>query len=178
MSKKPVRSRCLVIDASVAGAAGPMGARHPSAASCRDFLVAVRGLGHRMAWSPAVKAEWERRQSAFALQWRVSMTNLNKLRHVKDEPVEELREAIEGDSEDKHVAAIMRKDAHLIEAALATDSRLASLDEAARGHFGRLAATLDSLRRVNWVNPADVREQVVKWLQEGAPLERSRRLGP
>src|SRR5437868_1270443 len=139
MSKKKIRTCCLVIDASIAHAAGTLESRDPTGMHCRDFLMTVRGVCHRMAWSEAIAAEWNEHQSSFAAQWLVCMMNITKLRPVKDELSEELREAIE-DSEDPNVVAIMLKDAHLIEAALATDSRLAALDETARGHFSRLAA--------------------------------------
>ena len=178
MSKKRARTYCLVVDASVARAAGTLKSRHPTGVRCRDFLMAVRGVCHRVAWSEAIKAEWDEHQSLFAGQWRVSMVDLGKLRPVKDEPSEELREAIEDHSKDQNVVAILLKDAHLIEAALATDSRLASLDDTVRGHFGRLAAAFDALRRVLWLNPASEGEEAVEWLETGARAERSRLLRP
>ncbi len=70
----------------------------------------------------------------------------------------------------------MLKDAHLIEAALATDSRIASLDETVRGHFSRLAASFAPLRRIMWVNPVTEGEKAVEWLEAGAKAERARRL--
>jgi hypothetical protein len=176
MSKKKIRTCCLAVDASVAKAAGPLESRHPTGARCRDFLIALRGVGHRIAWSLAIKAEWDKHQGAFAAQWRTSMTDLKKLIPVADELVQELREAIEGHAEDQSVVAIMLKDAHLIEAALATDSRLSSLDENARGHFSRLAATYSDIRPIIWVNPDVAEERGVEWLEDGAPAERFRRL--
>jgi hypothetical protein len=131
-----------------------------------------------MAWSQAIKAEWDKHQSRFAAAWLVTMMNLKKLQPVQDEPLEEPRAAIEEHSHDENVVKIMLKDAHLVEAALATDLRLAALDETARGHFSRLAATLASLRRVIWVNPDREDEQAIDWLEEGARPERGRRLKP
>jgi hypothetical protein len=178
MSKKRTQTRCLALDASVARAAGTLETRHPTGALCRDFLIAVRSVCHRLAWSEAIKAEWDKHQSAFAGQWLVSMMNLQKLRPVRNERFEELREAIEAHSKDENVVAVMLKDAHLIEAALATDFRLASLDDTVRGHFSRLTGKLDSLRRVIWVNPAIEEEQAVEWLENGARSERFRKLKP
>jgi hypothetical protein len=178
MSKMKARPCCLVIDASVGRAAGTLESRHPTGTLCRDFLVQVRGAGYRMAWSRAMRAEWDKHQSTFAAQWLVTMLRLNKLRPVGDDPLDELRAAIEEGAEDQNVAAIMLKDAHLVEAALATDRRIASLDDTVRGHYGRLTRTLASLRRVMWVNPAVEDEQVVEWLEAGARVERSRQLRP
>lgn len=176
MSKKRTPSYCLVIDASIAHAAGTLEARHPTAERCRDFLIAVRGVCHHMAWSRAIKAEWDKHESLFATQWRVTMMNLRKLRPVQDEQSDELRQAIEGHSKDENVTALMLKDAHLLEAAFATDQRVASLDDTVRGHFRRLAAALDALRPVMWVNPAVEEEQAIEWLENGAKAKRSSRL--
>ena len=178
MSKRRAPTCCLVVDASIARAAGTLESKDLTGIRCHDFLVAVRAVCHRMAWNEAIKAEWDKHQSRFAAQWLVIMLNLRKLRAVNDEPLEELRETIEAHSKNPNVVAIMLKDALLIEAALATDSRIASLDETVRGHFRRLAATHEPLRRIVWVNPAIEDEQVVEWLEEGARLEPARRLRP
>jgi hypothetical protein len=166
MSKKKSPTYCFVIDASIAEAAG----------RCRDFLAAVRNICHRMAWSEAISAEWDRHKKGFAVQWLVSLTNLRKLRYVQDETQKELREAIEQQSKDRGTVQKMLDDAHLFEAALATDLRLASLDEKARGHFSGLSATFASLRPIMWVNPDTEGKRAVKWLEEGAKAQRSRRL--
>jgi hypothetical protein len=176
MSKKRAKTYCIVLDASIAHSAGTLETSSPTGMRCRDCLIAVRSVCHRMAWSEAIKAEWDRHQSTFAGQWLVTMMNLKKLRPVKDERLEELRAAIEEHSEDKNVARIMLKDAHLIEAALATDARIASWEDTVRGHYRRLAASHEPLRRIIWVNPASEEEQVIEWLEEGAPAQRSRRL--
>jgi hypothetical protein len=178
MSKKKARTWCFVIDASIARAASSLESRHPTGRNCRDFLIAVRGICHRMAWSEGIKAEWDKHESAFAFQWRLSMMKLNKLRPVKDEMLEDLREAIAAHSEDRNVVEIMVKDAHLIEAAFTTDSRVAALDETVRSHFSRLAATFELLRGVLWVNPATEGEAAIDWLKAGAPAQRARCLKP
>jgi hypothetical protein len=131
-----------------------------------------------MAWSEKIKAEWDKHQSTFAGQWLVSMMAIQKLRTVRDEPVGELREAVQGHSSEEGVVAVMLKDVHLIEAALATDLRVASLDDTVRGHFCRFAGQFAALREVLWVNPAIEEEQAIEWLENGARAERSRKLKP
>lgn len=106
------------------------------------------------------------------------MEKLKKLRTVEGFSSDELREAIRRHSDDVNVVTKMLEDVHLIEAAIATAWRIASLDENARGHFARLAADFDSLRKLVWVNPAIEEEEAVEWLHAGAPNERSRRLKP
>jgi len=104
------------------------------------------------------------------------MRRIGKLRPVQDESLAEFREAIHEHSSDRHVVAKMLKDAHLFEAALATDLRIASLDTNAHDHFGRLAATYDPLRPIIWVDPDTEGEKAVEWLEDGAPAKPSRRL--
>lgn len=175
MSKKKTPSCCLVIDASVSRAAGSLESKHPNGTRCREVLQAVRSICHRMAWSPEIKAEWDRHQSAFARTWLVSMMNLKKLRSVKDAESEPFREAILNHVSEEQVREIIVKDQHLIEAAFATDYRVLSLDETVRGHLGRLASHFEQLRAVIWANP--IREELIDWLEEGAPVEEARQLG-
>jgi hypothetical protein len=176
MSHKRIQSRCLVVDASVARAAGPFESQHPIGAHCRDFLIAIRGICLHVAWSESIKIEWDKHQGSFASQWRVSMMNLKKLRPITNERLELFRAAIAEQSQDNNVAAIMLKDAHLVEAAWACDRRVASLDDTVRGHFRYLASAFDALRTIIWLNPAIEEEQVLEWLKSGAPAQRHRRL--
>src|SRR5438105_13114500 len=91
MSKRKIATCCLVVDASVARAAGSLESTHPTGVLCRDFLVAVRGVCHRIAWTDAIKLEWDKHDSRFARQWRLSMLKLDKLMPVGDGPDLEFR---------------------------------------------------------------------------------------
>jgi hypothetical protein len=176
MSKKNIPTCSIVIDASIAEAAGSVASPPPSAELCREFLMAVRGSGHRLAWSLAIKAEWDRHIRLFAEKWLASMVKLRKVRVVQDEAHELLREAIQTHPNDPFIVSKMLKDAHLFEAALATDRRIASLDDNARRHFGWLAATFAALESILWANPVGEGSAAVDWLENGAPEEQSRRL--
>jgi hypothetical protein len=129
-----------------------------------------------MAWSEAIVVEWSKHTRYFAAQWLVSMRNLRKLRPVQGETIQDLREAIQQHSKNRSVIERMLKDVHLVEAALATDLRIASGDDNARGHFSRLAASFVPLQSILWVNPITEGEQAIKWLEQGAPDKRARRL--
>jgi hypothetical protein len=180
MSKKKIPTCCLVIDASIARAAGSLDSKHPIGVLCRDFLMRVRSVCHRIAWTEPIKLEWDKHASVFASQWRVSMLNLDKrrekLRRLKDAPSSEIRESIQKQCTDGEILAILLKDCHLIEAALETDLRVASLDEQVRRHLAALAAAVETLRPIIWVNPAVAEEEAVEWLEKGAPAEKKRRL--
>ena len=128
-----------------------------------------------MAWNAAIKAEWETHESKFTMAWYVSMFNLGKIRTVGDSSHDDIRDALEA-LPDRGVAAKMSKDVHLIEAALATDERIASLDDNARDHFSRLAVAVEKLQTVHWTNPAVEGEACLEWLEAGAALDANRLL--
>jgi hypothetical protein len=176
MSQKKTTTFCLVIDADIARAAGSLESNHPRGSLCRDFLLRVRGICHRMAWTDAIRNEWEKHRSKFATEWLASMTRLNKLRRIDAQEAAETRDEISESCPDKAIIAKVLKDFHLIEAALATDSRVASLDETARGHFSRLSAGAESLQNIVWINPTIEDEKAVEWLEQGAPLQKKRLL--
>ncbi len=90
---------------------------------------------------------------------------------------EALRGRIEQAAHDTDIAAILLRDAHLIELALAAHERILSLDETARYHYHGVAEEVRELRRICWVNPAIADEAAVEWLTAGAPAERHRKLG-
>src|SRR5207248_3536986 len=111
------RSQRLVIDASVARAAGPQDAVHPTAKLCRDFLLGVLDVCHHAVFSSSITDEWRVHQSGFARQWRVAMFARKKIEQLDDPVNRELRRQIEKTtSDDKHQDAML-KDVHLIEAA-------------------------------------------------------------
>lgn len=65
----------------------------------------------------------------------------------------------------------------LIEAALATDRAVASLDERVRALFRQAADRVGELRAIVWVNPEREEDAPILWLERGAPAEVERMLG-
>jgi hypothetical protein len=104
------------------------------------------------------------------------MNNLRKLRVLPPAGDTTLRDGIAEHAPDENVAAIVLKDCHLVEAALATDRRVAALDDKVRNHLAGLLAAVPPLQSLLWVNPASEEEKVVEWLEAGAPDQKKRRL--
>ena len=73
--------------------------------------------------------------------------------------------------------AIVDKDVHLIEAAIATDRLVTSKDESARGVFKGASDEVVDLQQIVWVNPTRDEETPIDWLQNGARAEVHRMLG-
>jgi hypothetical protein len=172
-----VRSQSLVIDASVARAAGPEVAVHPTAKHCRDFLLGVVEICHRLVFTPAIEAEWNDHQSGFARRWRRSMFAKKKIDRIEVPADETLRRKLEQAAAAEKAKNAMLKDVHLIEAARATGMRVVALDEVVRECFRKAAVSVPPLRKVCWVNPDRQTEAPLPWLQAGAPADDFRMLG-
>lgn len=170
-------SKRIVVDASVARAAGGQDASFPVSKNCRDILLAVLEVCHRVVMTPAINEEWKKHQSNFARAWRVRMEARKKVLREQDLPQEELREKVAAAvPNDKRHEAVL-KDFHMIEAALLTDRRVLSLDEVVRRLLSSAAANVGELRNVLWMNPADDSKEIVAWLARGAPSARTWCLG-
>lgn len=89
---------------------------------------------------------------------------------------EELRNKIEGTATHENEIEAMRKDFHLLDAALATDQSIISLDETVRGCFARATQRVGEIRHIVWVNPDRIEEEPMAWLQNGAPPDVHRQL--
>jgi len=72
----------------------------------------------------------------------------------------------------------MTKDLRLIEAALATDKIVISLDDnTARTLFSRASNKVNELQHIVWVNPDKIEtEKPIEWLKNGAEVESDRLL--
>jgi len=144
---------------------------------CSNFLETLRDLEHRVAVSRALLKEWHDHQTRFAAAWLRSMFARRRVDVVEIQENTSLRDALQQAAPRPRIAAILMKDAHLIELALLVDRRVIALDEEARAHFGRAAKMVPVLRTSCWVNPAGTDEQPLAWLKAGAPDEQDRMLG-
>ena len=86
----------------------------------------------------------------------------------------DLRVKIDALSLDEQTLDIIRKDVHLVEAALKTDHIVISRDEKARTLFQKASEEIGELKRIVWTNPVREEEHVKDWLSKGAKLEKSR----
>lgn len=170
-------SKRLVIDADVAQASGSETATHPRAEHCRDFLNAVLSLNHRMVITEQINNEWKNHQSRFARRWRVSMDARKKIDRIDPSENAELQTKVTTTTNNESEIAALQKDFHLLQAALATDQTVISLDETVRGLFKRASQSVGEIQHIIWVNPdRTAEEQPIDWLQNGALPEPHRQL--
>lgn len=168
-------SKCLVIDATVACAAGFTD--HPTSKNCREFLQTVWKICHRIVLMVEIEDEYKMYQSSWASTWLTTMTSKSKDVHLNLIPDNNLRHDVEEVATNENQRVEMLKDMHLLEAALATDLNVVSLDETARRHFQTAAQIVTTLKPILWVNPDLEEDEAISWLESGAPPEPERRLG-
>ena len=169
-------SKQLVIDADVARASGSETATHPRAEHCRDFLNAVLSLSHRIVMTEKINNEWKNHQSRFARRWRVPMDARKKINRIDPPEDEELQAKVTTTTNNTDEIEAIQKDFHLLQAALATDQTVISLDETVRQLFKQASQQVGEIRNIIWVNPDRTEEQPITWLQNGAPPEPHRQL--
>ena len=166
--------RRLVIDANIAHSAGE--SVHPVSSACRRFLETMLNVGHQVVMTNAIKREWHRHISTYSRRWCRQMYGRRlviKIEIGKDETLRErIHMAVHSDQRET-----VDKDAHLIEAAIATDRLVTSRDEAARTVFGNASDDVRELRNIVWVNPTQADEKPIEWLGNGAMAEEHRQLG-
>ena len=171
-------SKRLVIDADIAGACGSKALPDPRAKHCRDFLNAVLSLSHHAVMTEKISDEWKRHASPFARRWRVSMDARRKIDRIIDPPENEnLCTKIADTARSERQRENIEKDFHFLQAALATEQTITSLDETIRRLFKRASQSVGEIQNIIWVNPnRTAEEQPIAWLQNGAPPEAHRRL--
>ncbi len=170
----------IVVDVSVARAAGASGKPEPEA--CRRALIAMRDFGHRVAMSREVYDEWKKTikrndgqsrsyASLISIQWLTNMRSSNRVEDIVLEANSDLRQrSIQGLQNDPKIsssAGPVAKDFHLVETALRSDHRVLSLDQKMFSHLGNLQEIANEVCAVMWVNPH--RDAAEGWLQAGAP---------
>ncbi len=170
-------SRRLVIDASVARSAGGEKSTFPTSKHCRDFLKSALSICHRVVMTPEIAEEWNKHRSNFARTWRVSMVARKKEIRLSSQHNENLRAKIEVSASSEKNCAAMLKDVHLLEAALATDSVVISLDDIVKNLFSTSCQSVGEIKNIIWVNPDDDRGKTQAWLEKGAKSDKALRLG-
>lgn len=175
MSK--VASRQLVIDADVARAAGNSPDATGASKACRDFLQTVLDVCHHAVWTPAIADEWKRHASRFSRKWRVQMAARRKLDECAPKAVPGLEERVLSANPSGLNPESIRKDLHLVYAALQTAGPVASRDGAIRRRLAIAVPKAPELRALMWVDPANADVRAIEWLGRGAPLEEERMLG-
>jgi hypothetical protein len=168
-----VAPKRIVVDASVAQSAGSGKEPNEFSGPSRDALGCIEKQ-HMAVFNHELFAEWRRHERQFARRWRVKMVSRKKVAFLGDTYDGELREAIAEATSLPSEREAMLKDAHLVEAALATDRIVLSRDERVRKLFGKAAEPIPQIGEIHWANPERIEEAVVAWLSDGARADPKR----
>lgn len=169
-------SKRLVIDTDVIRAAGDIHATKPRAINCRDFLKEVLVKNLSVVLTKEIKDEWKKHSSSFALEWRYSMYARRKVVDINPPQDDALQDKIIGSTDVVAEINAMKKDMHLLHAAMATDNSIISCDESVRTFYAKASQQVGEIRMVIWVNPDRTEEEPIVWLKNGAPPENHRLL--
>jgi len=140
-------SRLVVVDASVVRAAGET--EHPVSSACRNCLMAIRAICHRVALTEPIRKEWGQHMSRFSRKWRRSMAAKQKPIAVISPKRLDLRWAAYSSA----ARTAIKKDKGLLEAALATDHVIITLDDSLKQALAERPDGKDLLRNVQWIHP-------------------------
>lgn len=169
-------SRRLVIDTDVVCSASE--STDSVSSACRIFLKTVLDVGYRVVITDAIWKEWRRHRSGYSSTWLTQMYGRKRVCRIKKEKERDdnLRNRIDQvlPQNQRKLAA---KDVHLIEAAIVADKLVTSREKYARKAFKDASNGVNELKQIVWVNPTCDNEEPIKWLKNGAPDEKRRRLG-
>lgn len=168
----------IVVNASVARAAGGEDATASVSINCTEFLETFRDqTSHHIVMALELSEEWDEHQSNFAAAWLANMIATKRFHYIQLPQNRILHEKIEATASQQKDINAMLKDFHLLGAALATDKTIISLDETIRTLFAQTSQQVSEIRDIIWVNPErTTEEQPIAWLQSGAPPEAHRQL--
>ena len=168
------RTRQFIVDADIMRAVSQNGKE--LATQCLDVLDTILQAGHEVIRTPAIEAEWDKHASDYALRWIVRMQSRRRLIDTAS-----IATGLAGALANLPVPAaeqkIMLKDCHLLEAALASDQRIISKDEAAYYHFYHASVTISQLRTIMWASPVREADACAEWLAAGAKPQTRRKIG-
>jgi len=100
-----------------------------------------------------------------------------KVFRIRVLPIGSLREKIlQQPITSKQREAII-KDFLLLEAALATDQTIISLDDTMRKILKEISANVGQIKDICWVNPDNNEETPLEWVKNGAQPENERKIG-
>ncbi len=169
-------SKVLVVDANILRGAGPKHSVHPSSTACRETLMAIYRICHRVTVTSEIEIEWNKHEGNFARAWRTWMALKGKIISSKSFASNKLKDKIAKCLSESEVATL-EKDMRLLEAALHADGIVISLDDRTKNKLHR-AVEVVALKKVCWENPADDIEKTLSWLESGAKYDRKRCISP
>ena len=146
---KTKRSRLLVIDASVARSAGET--EHPVSSCCRDTLLSIQDICHRIIMTEAIREEWIRHQSRFTRKWFRSMVAKKKVQRSAGTHLNLVGEVLKGLSAGEQEG--LQKDICLVEGACDGDGIVVTRDDQVVKIWQKCQGQFRLAKPITWINP-------------------------
>ena len=157
----------IVIDADIMQSAGT--SEHPHSSNARKVLDFIWSAGHNMVQCAPLKKEYDDHEGSYAATWRARMISKKRWKHWKYQEDSELRDtlvkALPDAISSKEWDVI--KDAHLLEAAAATDLRIVSKDAKALNLFRHSCSVLGIHKSILWGDVTNTPDDVIQWIKDG-----------
>ena len=167
----------IVVNASVATAAGGVNATAAVSINCTVFLETFRDeTSNHIVMTLELSEEWEEHRSNFSATWLANIIARKRFHFIQIQYDRTLFDRIEETTDREKNVKALQKDFHLIQAALAADNTIVSLDENIRMLFAKASQQVGEIRNIVWVNPDQAAENLIQWLKDGAPSEQHRQL--
>jgi hypothetical protein len=145
---KVKHSRLLVVDASVACSAGET--EHPVSSCCRNALLSIRDICHRVIMTEPIRSEWDRHKSRFTRKWFMSMV-AKKIQRSMGMRVDLAERALTGLSATEQES--LEKDLCLIEAACDGDGIVVTRDDEVVKIWQKCQGQFHLAKPITWINP-------------------------
>jgi hypothetical protein len=142
-------SRLLVVDACVARSAG--GTEHPQSSCCRDALLAILTICHRVVMTEAVQEQWNDHRSRFARKWLTSMWAKKKVHRcegIQLPHVDKACDVLSATEQDR-----LREDLLLVEAACVGDGIVVTRDDVIQAIWHKCHDRFGLSKPIKWINP-------------------------
>lgn len=151
---------------------------NPTSLRCREVLQTMLVYCHRVVLSGDVNRELRTHASLFGRLWLSSMTAKKKLVLLTNSVAYvELYGRMEACFNESSQQEAVFKDFHLVVAALDSDKIVITRDKRLRDLLEAAADQVEELRSLTFANPDATQEEIVAWLNRGAPAENNRLLG-
>lgn len=118
---------------------------------CRDALLSILSICHRLVMTEAIQEEWHRHEQAFTRKWLVVMYARKKVHRCEAVRLRHLDKACEGLSTSEQDG--LRKDLCLIGAACAGDGIIVTRDDVIQAIWYKCHDRLAVPKPIMWINP-------------------------
>lgn len=160
--------RCLVVDTNIIRAAGGADAGNARSIHCRTTLEAIYKICHSVMVTDPIRIEWNKHSSNYALTWQVNMESRGKINRERLLPDLDLENRIIQYFNGYNERQAVSKDFPFVQAALAADNIILSMDEKARQRYSSVSNHIKEIRRLIWRNIDTDHQSTISWIKAGS----------